>query len=427
MKAVLNILSQIESTSARTEKENILKANKDNTLLKKTLEYTLNPYKVFNVGSKTFSDRFKMNEQTKFNSIFELMDWLLERNASDETKHEVNKFIFSQDEKDRDWYKRMLLKDLRVGITEKTVNKCIPNLIPSFDVMLAKKYEDYEHKINDEFVVTLKLDGVRVAILKENGTIQMFSRQGKPFEDFNELLEEIKLLPDNMVYDGELLLRNDKNLDSASLYRATMKEVSKDGEKRNVELLLFDIIPINEFKAGKSKKKYLARRDELEQTLSQIDLKLVKTVPVLYRGKDKNEIYPLLNKVTEDGYEGLMLNRNMEYYCKRTDAILKIKKFNVCDALCLDVIEGTGKNEGRLGSILIEFEHEGNKYTCHVGSGFSDHEREKYFNSPELIKGKIVEIGYFELSRNQNDDGYSMRFPTWKGRIRHDKDEISMY
>lgn len=426
MKTVISILKQLESNSSRLTKEKIIKDNANNELFVKTLEYTLNPYKIFNVGAKTFSNKFNSNEQTKFNSIFDLMDWLLERNASDETKHEVNKFIASQDEGDRDWYKRMLLSDLRVGITSKTVNKCIPNLIPEFNVMLAKKYEDYEHKINDEFVITLKLDGVRVVVIKESGTVKMFSRQGKPLEEFNELVEEIKLLPDNMVYDGELLLRNDNNLDSASLYRATMKEVSKDGEKKNVELLLFDIIPVEQFKASRSKKKYLQRRDDLKRVLSQYDLRLIKSVPVLYQGKDKNEIYPLLNKVTEDGYEGLMLNRNMEYKCTRSDGILKIKKFNVADVRCLDVIEGTGKNVGKLGSILIEFEHEGNKYTCNVGSGFSDHERELYFKQPELIKGKIVEVGCFELSRNQNDDGYSMRFPTWKSRIRNDKDDISM-
>jgi DNA ligase-1 len=354
------------------------------------------------------------------------MDWLLQRNASDETKLEINKFIASQPEDEREWYKRMLLKDLKEGCTESTYNKIWSNLVPTFDVMLAKKFEEHEHKIKDDFVVTLKLDGVRCAVLKENGSIKLISRQGKLFEDLNELTEELKQLPDNTVYDGELLLANDKNLDSADLYRETMKEVSKIGEKHNVEFHCFDIIPIEEFKAGKSIDKCIKRKETLHQLLQQYDFKLVKEVPVLYKGRDKEEVFRLLDEVTQKGLEGVMVNQNKQYECKRSDAILKVKKFHEADVLVREVVEGTGKNEGKLGSILIQFEHEGKEYTCNCGSGFSDVERVKYFESPELLIGKIVTVGYFELSQNQNDDGYSMRFPTWKSRIRDDKTEISM-
>ena len=74
---------------------------------------------------------------------------------------------------------------------------------------------------------------------------------------------------------------------------------------------------------------------------------------------------------------------------------------------------------------LWEFLHEGNTYQCNCGSGFSDEERVKYFNNPELLIGKIVTIGYFEISKNEQNT-YGFRFPTWKGIIRDDKTEISM-
>jgi len=96
------------------------------------------------------------------------------------------------------------------------------------------------------------------------------------------------------------------------------------------------------------------------------------------------------------------------------------------DVLCKNVLEGTGKNVGKLGSITIQFEHEGKTYECNCGSGFSDEEREAYYKQPELIVGKIVTVGYFEISKNASGD-CGLRFPTWKSIIRHDKNEISMY
>jgi DNA ligase-1 len=425
MRMVFEIIQKVSETNSRIEKESILNDNYDNELLKKTLEYTYNPYKIYNVGSKTFNKKGASSE-SHFSNIFELLDWLLQRNASDETKAEINNFILSQPTEDQEWYKRMLLKDLKEGCSESTYNKVWKDLVPTFDVMLAKKFEEHEHKIKDDFIITTKLDGVRNAALKDNGTVKLMSRQGKLFEDFNELLEEIKMLPDDYVYDGEFLVTNTSEMDSKDLYRATMKEVSKKGVKTNVEFHIFDMIPIQEFKDGKSKKKCIERKAILHDTLKLFNFKLIKEVPVLYKGNDKSKVFELLDEEISKGLEGVMVNLNSAYETKRSDAILKVKKFHDADCLCLGVEEGTSKNAGKLGSILIQFEHEGILHTCNVGSGFSDDERIKYYENPKLLIGKIVTVGYFELSQNQDSDAYSMRFPTWKSRIRDDKNEISM-
>jgi DNA ligase-1 len=350
------------------------------------------------------------------------MDWLLQRNASDETKLEINKFIASQPEDEREWYKRMLLKDLKEGCTESTYNKIWSNLVPTFDVMLAKKFEEHEHKIKDDFVVTLKLDGVRCAVLKENGSIKLISRQGKLFEDLNELTEELKQLPDNTVYDGELLLANDKNLDSADLYRETMKEVSKIGEKHNVEFHCFDIIPIEDFKAGKSKDKCIKRKETLHQLLQQYDFKLIKEVPVLYKGRDKEEVFRLLDEVTQKGLEGVMVNQNMQYFCKRSDAILKVKKMNDCDLKIVGF--ESGEVDSKLANTLgrINVEYKGN--VVGVGSGFSEEMRNEIWNNQGKYINRIAKIQFFEESENSKTKEKSLRFPVFI-EIRWDKNEPS--
>lgn len=145
-------------------------------------------------------------------------------------------------------------------------------------------------------------------------------------------------------------------------------------------------------------------------------------------GNDESEIMKWLNWAKSNNLEGIMLQiADAVYECKRTKTTLKIKQFQDADLKVLDIIEGTGKNVGKLGAITVQFEVEGKLYTCDCGSGFSDDERSLYYNNKELLLGKIVTIGYFEISQNSKTKEYGLRFPTWKGIIRHDKTEISMY
>jgi len=293
--------------------------------------------------------------------------------------------------------------------------------------MLAQKYFDHSNYVNGkEYIVTEKLDGLRCVLIKENGSISIFSRQGQQFEGLVDIETEAAKLDDNMVYDGELILRNDNNLKSKDLYRATMKVARKDGIKENLILNMFDVLPLPEFQKGISKLGCADRKQQLHQQLADRDFEWIKEVPVLYTGNDISQINIWLDRMIEQDKEGVMVNlADGKYQCKRTKEILKVKKMQTADVLVLDVVEGEGENKGKLGAAVIEFEHEGKNYQCKVGSGFSKEERVAFWNNPELIKGKIVEISYFEISTNQNDDSYSLRFPVFK-HLRNDKTEISM-
>ena len=66
-----------------------------------------------------------------------------------------------------DWYRRILIKDLRCGVSEKTINKVLkdfPNIpsIPVFECMLAHDGANHEKKIVGKKLLEPKLDGVRV-------------------------------------------------------------------------------------------------------------------------------------------------------------------------------------------------------------------------------------------------------------------------
>ena len=148
---------------------------------------------------------------------------------------------------------------------------------------------------------------------------------------------------------------------------------------------------------------------------------------MLYRGEDKSQIQYWLDKITSEGGEGVMINLSHgPYECKRSKYLLKVKKMLTADVLVKDVIEGTGQNTGKLGAITVEFIGPDEKhYECNCGSGFTLQEREEFWNNPNLILGKIVELQYFEISQNEQGT-YAFRFPVFK-YVRDDKNSISMF
>jgi len=428
MREILNIINQLSNTNSRTEKENILRINSNNQLLKDILKFTYDPFIVSGLSKKKINKNTKVQYTIELNTIEEAMRYIQENNTGrDIDIANLHHFINKHDSDVQKFLKQVFTKDLKIGCDAKTINKVYgKGFIPEFNVMLAEKYVDHEDKVVGDFIITEKLDGIRCVLIKENGIIKMFSRQGQPLEGLVEIEKEAQLLPDNMVFDGELILINPKNLNSADLYRETVKVVRKDGIKHNIIFHVFDMLSIDEFKNGISYVPCIQRKNAVHDYIDG-KYQYIKEVPMLHVDNDKEVIWLMLNDIVSKGKEGLMLNlADAPYECKRTKNILKIKKFADADVRVVDIIEGTGQNKGKLGAITIQFLHNGKLYECNCGSGFSQEERELYWNKPELVLGKICTIGYFEVTKNQQGS-YGLRFPTWKGIIRDDKDEISMY
>lgn len=425
----LEIVNKIKATSSRNEKEAILKQNKDNEDLRYILDVVYNPYIILGIKDKKLkkmidkADGFK----NKFGNNFKaLIEYLKQNNTGrDYDVRLAAEFLRGTFDEDLyDFYWEVITKDLKIGVTAKSINKAFgEQFIPEFNVMLAHNYFDEEDSVKGEFFITLKVDGHRLIAIKENGAITFFTRKGQLMEGLVDITEEIEQLPDGYVYDGELLLKNDKGLNSADLYRETTQVARKDGIKKNLEFYIFDLLPINEFKTGQSKKIYKDRREELERLFENKDFKWIKKLPVLYRGSDKETALKILNEVTEKGFEGVMLNQANYYYTlNRTKGLLKLKKFKDADLKIVGFEEGEGKFRGVLGKINVEYKGS----VVGVGSGFDDATRAEIWSNKEKYLGKIAKIKYFDESKNSRTGKISLRFPIFQ-EIRWDKDEPNYY
>jgi len=321
-----------------------------------------------------------------------------------------------------DWYRRILIKDLRCGVSEKTVNKVVKNFaditpVPVFECMLAHDGANHEKKIKGKKLLEPKLDGVRVltVINWDNRTVTQYSRNGKLLENFTHITEALEKHIDDfgrsMVLDGEMI---------STSFQALMKQVHrKDNVKANdAVLMLFDIIPLSEFQKGKSVLGQ-RRRSKLLQSMKSIFDKIGNIGIIPQTEVDLDEyagelLFKQFNKdAIADGYEGIMIKDvDAVYECKRSTHWLKQKPFIEVSLTVTAVEEGTGKNLGRLGALICEGEDDGKSIKVNVGSGFTDDQRGDYWQDKDELIGQVVEVRADAATRSQDsEDLWSLRFP----------------
>lgn len=423
LEEIIKIFESIQKTRSLNDKKTIIVANRDNELLKKCLRFLLDNNIVTGISTKKLSKKIKVNTLNGINKFEECMEYLTKNNTG--TDHDiamVQRFIDSQPEETRDFYRKMVTKKFKLGADVKLVNKCIPELIPTWDIQQAYPLSDKNKPRDGEwFALSQKLNG------NNNGVIDSknISRQGKEFTGLNHITSDInKLSFKNMFFNGELIRKNKDNLpDDENFQIGTGIINSDETDKSCIKFVIYEMFPKEEFLKGESKLTYKQRRktylEPLSKEINELGLENIEVVPLVYEGTDQSKIQELLDKADANGWEGLMLNKDTKWKNKRNNGILKVKSFKHADILCTDVIEGDGKYKGTLG--LIKCDYKGNELG--VGSGFTDEQRNYFWNNKENIIGKIVQIKYKTETKNKQG-GLSVQFPIFQ-TIRIDKTEPS--
>ena len=324
------------------------------------------------------------------------------------------------------WYRRILIKDLRCGTSEKTINKVVEKkygnyTIPIFGCQLAHDSANHESKVTGKKLIEVKLDGVRViSIVYPDSRVDMFSRNGKELLNFPHVTEQISRVvkktppPYAVVLDGEIM---------SSSFQDLMTQVHRksDVKANDAVLNLFDMCPLEDFENGSWDKSQTVRSQMVQTWVEQnhADLPNVTCLAneLVDLDTDAGQLrYKEINaQAVAGGYEGIMIkDPEAGYECKRSVAWLKLKPFIEVSLEVKDVEEGTGKNVGRLGAFVCEGIDDGKSISVNVGSGFTDDNRIKFWASRNLLPGNIVEVRADAVTQNQ-DGTYSLRFPRFKG------------
>ncbi len=318
------------------------------------------------------------------------------------------------------WYRRILIKDMRAGFSDNTVNKVVEKkwpqyTVPVFSCQLAHDSANHEEKVTGKKIIEVKLDGVRVlTIVYPDGRVDQFSRNGKELVNFPHVKEQIAKIANGfsepMVLDGEIM---------SGSFQDLMKQIHrKSSAKANDAVLnLFDAVPLAQFETGESAVTQQARSEWLKTWFDANESSLPNVTVVAQElvdlDTDQGQLrYKEINAMAiAGGYEGIMLkDPEAGYKCKRSVAWLKLKPFIEVSLSVSAVEEGTGKNVGRLGAFVCEGEDDNKFIVVNVGSGFTDDQRESFWSNRDKVVNQIVEVRADAVTQNQ-DGSYSLRFP----------------
>jgi DNA ligase-1 len=314
--------------------------------------------------------------------------------------------------------RRVLIKDLRCGISEKTINKVVGKTdwrVPVFTCQLAQDSEGHPAKMRGRKRLEVKLDGVRVlAVVTATGTT-LYSRNGKVFENFPHIQAAIESnrrafgLQFPFVLDGEVV---------GESFQKLMRQAHRKGGADTVDMVyhIFDAVPLAAFEEGHYNMQQSRRLEQLERArnaLQETDcLRIMDGLEVdLDSAQGQDQLRRYSRDAVENGFEGIMIkDLDAPYQCKRSSHWMKWKPTITVDLRLVGFEEGTGRNQGRLGAFVCEGEDNGRSINVNVGSGFADSDRDDFWTRRDQLRDFVVEVEADAVTQNQ-DGSWSLRFP----------------
>jgi len=410
-----NIIQELEADNSRLKKEAIIKRESDaeNIRFFNGIGAALDGFRTFGVQKVPVSKKDGPGiTQSDFDDILRSLEArTLTGNAMKDTIQVL--CDSSKMEQWNDWYRRILIKDLRCGMTHKTVNKFSTMKVPVFDCMLATDSAKHEKKMIGEMLIEPKLDGVRVIVIcdVDKDEVKLFSRNGKELSNFPEINKQfdemLDQMSESMVFDGEVMSDD---------FQTLMREIHRKGgaKTKDAKLNLFDCMPLYNFMDGSCVEPITERKKWLDKYEFGPNINVVESVRINLSEPDGQKQFADYNKMCIDrGFEGIMVKPvGGIYECRRSVGWLKVKPFIEVSLKVVDVEEGTGRNAGKLGALVVEGKDMDKFIKTNVGSGLTDTDRETFWKAKDKLIGQIVEVRADAITQNQDTTNeWSLRFP----------------
>ena len=388
----------------------------------------------FNIGENILKQIKHGNEYTATFSEFKDLVYKAQKReiSGNKLKAVLQDFFSKTDAFTAKWYKRILLKDLRIGVGYELITKVFDNQhrIRSFAKPMKatlssdiseKKLEELFSEVKWEW--ELKFDGFRCfAVLRDND-VTLYSYNGTRvtyleqvlLDDLLALKEKAPKLP--CTIDGEVA---SKDWNSSMAFSPGRKNPLSKSEEEAVRFYAFDLLKVDPTEIPR--KSHIVyplknRKEELHELLSKTKTKhfvYVKSNRLLKSQLNTNYLSDLAVKLVHKAklFDGIVVKHLDSPYefDKRSKWWIKFKEFETIDLMCVDVIK-SDKRPGEIAAIVVLYK--GKKVKV---SGFKEEEAKYFYQHPEAIVGKIVEVKYLDVTK----DG-SLRHPSFI-RVRNDKD-----
>ena len=423
------ILDSLAETSSRNQKLSILQQHQDNTTLRRVFDAALNPFVQYWIRS--------VPEKTEIPDSPQSLDWgldqlqyLIDRTYTGHAGVAHLDHIIQSLSIEDAYIIQMIVfhRDLRCGVSDKTVNKVWPKLIPEFPVMACSKNDvKLLNKMTYPAFAQKKEDGARLIVtVAADGTVGYFARSGRELsEHFGKVFDPIFLnlleskCPEGFALDGELLsFGSDRQTGNGLITKAIRGTITEE-EVDSLYYVVWDLVPLDAFWNAHTKMPYSERFEKLSNLLSELDTNKVELV---YSKLVNNlqEAEAVFEKMLADGFEGIILKNSSGPFegSKRAKHQIKFKAEKTADLRIYDLIEGTGKYAGMLGAFRMGTDE--SDLIVNVGSGLSDAQRREIWDNPDSALGKIGEVKYNALINNKSDSVYSLFLPVFKC-VRNDK------
>jgi DNA ligase-1 len=420
------VIEQLSSAPSRLDKEKILlnECLNHNTTLFDGFKLALNSLITFGIKKIPVRKASKLPDGPgiSWEEFLTLSDALQTRAISGIAAITAVNSYMSRATTDQwdNWYRRILLKSLRCGVSETTINKVVATkypmyLVPSFGCQLAYDSANHLQKLTGEKLLELKLDGIRaLSILYPHDQVIQHSRTGRVLSNFSNIRQQLESISHTittpMVLDGEITSIN---------FQKLMTQVNRkyDVTTTDANYLIFDMLPLSAFTMGEWEVAQRIRSNNLASWYNMLPAPLpnVQISKPLLVNLDTDAGKEACDKFYQDaianGFEGIMIkDPNAPYRTKKWAAWLKRKPAIEVSLTIVGVEEGEDDCEGTMGAILCEGVDDGKFITVSVGGGFSRNDRDDFWNNRNAVLGDIVEVKADAITKNSNGT-YSLRFP----------------
>jgi len=288
------------------------------------------------------------------------------RSLDDQCQHRMQSRISKQLDKG---YKRTIEEAEKMSGTDVS-----GNLKP----MLAQSMKQVS-SFSDDSYVQLKLDGHRMLVTNDGGTIRAYSRQGKPIETVPHILDNISI-PEGMVIDGELYHHGTPLQTIASWAKRRQDNTSQ------LEYVVYDMVMDAPF----SERLALLQSDDvvLGDAAHVLKSKHLSTF--------KTDLNTVLRFAKSRGYEGLILRQNTLGYevGRRSKSLVKIKQAQDAEYTVVDIVPS------REGWGILVCQGPKVNQTFKVSAPGTIANKQYVMNNKDVFIGKLVKVEFSELTKD---------------------------